>query len=82
MILRSMLINIILKKNVIFNYKETFVTNQIYSRILSSRIYNNEYTCPIYKNPLINNTIKKMKKIQNLIIQMYLKMNTLLLLMD
>lgn len=48
-----------IKKNVIFNYKETFVTNQIYSRILSGRIYNNEYTCPIYKNPLINNTIKK-----------------------
>lgn len=48
------------KKNTIFNYKEILVSNEIYSQILSGKIYNNENNCPIYKNPLlINNTIKK-----------------------
>jgi len=47
------------KKNIIFNYKEILVSNEIYSQILSGKIYNNEINCPIYDNLLINNTIKK-----------------------
>ena len=47
------------KKNTIFNYKETLVTDEIYFYISSGKIYNNENNCPICKNSLINNTIKK-----------------------
>ncbi len=51
------------KKNTIFNYKETLVTDEIYFYISSGKIYNNENNCPICKNLLINNTIKKIDNI-------------------